>query len=57
MTLTRGQEFEQKAKGKHCHCSAISNTAWDDLNSTGDPLKLHDKCPNNNCKCQKQNTF
>ena len=31
----------------------MSNSAWCDLNSTGDLLKLHDKCPNPQCNCQK----
>ena len=31
----------------------MSNSAWWDLNSKGDVLKLHDKCPNPKCNCQK----
>ena len=38
-------------------CSAISNSAWCDLNRKGNILKLHDKSPNPKCKCQKINTF
>ena len=53
MTLTRAEKFEQKGKCKHGHCSAMSNSALSDLNSKGDLLKLHDKCPNKKCKCQK----
>ena len=44
-------------KFKLGHCSPMSNSAWFDLNSKGDILKLHDKCPNSNCDCQKQITF
>ena len=39
------------------HCSPMSNSAWCDLNSRGDLLKLHDLCHNPKCKCQKQITF
>ena len=35
----------------------MSNTAWCDLNSKCNTLKLHDMCPNPKCKCQKQITF
>ena len=35
----------------------MSNSAWCDLNSKGDILKLHDKCPNPKCNCQKIHTF
>ena len=35
----------------------MSNSAWCDLNSKGDILKLHDKCPNPKCNCQKMITF
>ena len=35
----------------------MSSSAWCDLNSKGDMLKLHDKCPNPKCKCQKIITF
>ena len=31
----------------------MSNQAWTDLNSQGNILKLHDKCPNPKCNCQK----
>ena len=33
------------------------NSAWCGLNSKSDKLKLHDKCPNRKCKCQKLITF
>ena len=35
----------------------MSNSAWCDLNSKGDIIKLHDKCPNPKCNCQKHFTF
>ena len=35
----------------------MSNSAWCDLNSQGYMLKLHDKCPNPKCNCQKIITF
>ena len=37
----------------HNHCSAISNSAWTDLNNNNTILKLHDMCANKNCNCQK----
>ena len=35
----------------------MSNTVWTDLNSKSYILKLHDKCPNPKCGCQKIITF
>ena len=35
----------------------MSNTACCDLNSKGDILKIHEKCPNPKCNCQKLITF
>ena len=35
----------------------MSSSAWCDLNSRGDILKLHDKGPNPKCICHKQLTF
>ena len=35
----------------------MSNSAWCDLNSNGNILELHDKCPNPKCNCQKIITF
>ena len=35
----------------------MSSSAWTDLNSTGNILKLHDKCPNPKCGCQKIISF
>ena len=31
----------------------MSNSEWTDSNSKGNILKLHDKCPNPKCGCQK----
>ena len=35
----------------------MANSAWCDVNSKSDILKLHDKCPNPICKSQKIITF
>ena len=35
----------------------MSSSAWTDLNSKGNILKLHYKCPNPKCGCQKIITF
>ena len=35
----------------------MSNSAWCDLNSEGIIIKLHDKCANPKCNCQKIITF
>ena len=55
--MSRAQNFMQKGKCSKNHCSSISNQAWTDLNSKGNILKLHDKCPNPKCACQKIITF
>ena len=55
--MTRGEFFIKKGRCKSKHCSTMSNLAWTDLNSPGNILKLHDKCPNPKCNCQKINTF
>ena len=54
--MTRREDFIQSRKCKNKHCSAMTNNAWCDLNKNN-KLKLHDYCPNPNCKCQKQITF
>ena len=51
--MTRGEDFIKKGRCKNKHCSAMSNSAWTDSNSQGNILKLHDKCPNPKCGCQK----
>ena len=55
--MTRGEDFVRKVKCKNNHCSSMSGLAWTDLNSKGNILKLHDKCPNPKCNCQKVITF
>ena len=55
--MTRGSDFIEKGRCKNKHCSSMSNSAWTGLNSKGNILKLHDKCPNRKCGCQKIITF
>ncbi len=47
--MTRGEDFIKKGKCSKNHCSSMSNSAWTDLNSKGNILKLHDRCPNPKC--------
>ena len=55
--MTKGEEFIKRGRCKDNHCSSMSNSAWTDLNSKGNMLKLHDKCPNPKYGCQKIITF
>ena len=55
--MTRGEDFIKNAKCTHGHRSAMSNSAWCDLNKICTVLKLHDMCHNPKCNCQKQITF
>ena len=55
--MTRAENSMKKGKCSKNHCSSMSNQAWTDLNSQGNILKLHDKCPNPKCGCQKIITF
>ena len=55
--MTRGQGFEQNGKGKTNLCSPISNSAWCNLSSKGEILKLHEMCPYHKSKSQKQIVF
>ena len=55
--MTRGGDFIRNANCKHRHRSAMSSSAWCDLNKICTVLKLHDMCHNPKCKCQKQITF
>ena len=55
--MTRGQDFIKSGKCSHGHRSAMSNSAWCDLNKNCTVLKLHDMCHNPKCKCQKMITF
>ena len=55
--MTRAENFIKKGKCSKNHCSSMTNQAWTDLNSKGNILKLHDRCPNPKCGCQKIITF
>ena len=55
--MTKGEDFIRRGKCENNHCSPMSNSAWTDLNSRCNMLKLHDKCPNPKCGCQKVITF
>ena len=55
--MTRGGNFIEKGRCKNKHCSSMSSSAWCDLNIKGDILKIHDKCPNPKCNCQKVTTL
>ena len=54
--MTR-EDFIKRGKCKNNQCSSVSKSAWCDLNSKGNILKLDDKCPNPKCNCQKIITF
>ena len=55
--MTKGEDFIKRGKYKSKHCWPMSNSAWCDLNSKGDILKFHAKCPNPKSICQKIITF
>ena len=55
--MTRGESFIKNAKCTDGHRSAMSNSAWCDLNKIFTVLKLHDMCHNHKCNSQKQITF
>ena len=55
--MTKGEDFIKRDKCKINHRSSMSNSAWTDLNSKGNIIKLHDKCPNPKCGCQNIITF
>ena len=55
--MTRGDNFRKRGKCKNNHCSSLSSSAWCELNNKCIELKLHDKCPNPKCNCQKIFTF
>ena len=55
--MTRVEDLIKNAKCSHGHRSAMSNSAWCDLNKNCTVLKLHDMCHSPKCKCQKQITF
>ena len=55
--MTRCESFVKNAKCTHGHRSAMSNSAWCDLNKNCTVSKLHDMCHNSKFNCQKQITF
>ena len=55
--MTKGEDFTKRGKCKKNHCSIMSSSAWSDLIKDCKFLKLHDKCPNPKCGCQKIITF
>ena len=55
--MTKGEDFIKSPKCTHGHRSAMSNSAWCDLNINCTVLKLPDMCHHPKCKCQKQITF
>ena len=55
--MTKGSDFVKSGKCTNGHRSAMSNSAWCDLNNYCTVSKLHDLCPNPKCRCQKQMTF
>ena len=55
--MTRAEIFTKNANCIHGHRSAMSNSAWCDLNKDCTVSNLHDTCHNPRCNCQKQITF
>ena len=55
--MTKGFNFVRSRKSKHGQRSAMSKSAWCDLNRICNVLKLHDMCHNPKCNCQKQINF
>ena len=55
--MPRGESFDKSAKCTHGHRSAMSNSAWCDLNKNCTVLMLQDMCHNPKCNCQKQINF
>ena len=55
--MTEGEVLIKSAKCTRGHRSAMSNSAWCDLNKNCTVFKLHDVCHNPKCNCQKQITF
>ena len=55
--MTRGKSFIKNAKCTQGHQSAMSKSAWCDLNKYCTVLKLHDMCHNPKCNRQKQINF
>ena len=55
--MTKGESFVKNAKCTHGHRSAMSNSAWYDLNINFTVLKLHAMSHNPKRNSQKQITF
>ena len=55
--MIKGKTFVRNSKCRYGNRSAMSNSAWCDLNKNCTVLKLHDMCNNPKCNCQKQITF
>ena len=55
--MTKGEDIIKRGNCKNNHCSSMSNSAWCDLNCKDNTLKLHDRCFNPKCICQKIVTF
>ena len=56
-TRRSGEDFIKRGRCTHGHRSAMTTSAWCDLNKNCTVLKLHDMCHNPICICQKQITF
>ena len=54
--MTR-EDFFEKRRCKNKHCPTMLSSAWCDLKSKGNILKLQDKGPNPKGNCQKTITF
>ena len=55
--MTKITDFEKRRECKHADPSPKSSSAWYDIHSEGDILKLHYMCPNSKSKCQKEITL
>ena len=55
--MTKGEDFIKRSKCKINHFSSASISAWSDLKSKGNMLKLHDKCPIPKCGSQNITTI
>ena len=55
--MTKGEHFFKNGNFKRGHCSAMSSSAWCDLNTKRDILNLHDIYPSSTWKCQNQFIF
>ena len=55
--MTKSEDFKKNAKCKHGRRSAMSISAWCDLNKNCALLKLQDMCHNPKSICQKQINF